>query len=81
MRISNKNIIDFDLSEIIAELEMPVTKYKALKPLRSGNHIDDFVLIKDNMNKRSFLGGVEVSSSILLRKLSGKPIVISFLTV
>jgi peroxiredoxin len=78
MRISNKNTIDFDLSEIIAELEMPVTKYKPLKPLKSGNHIDDFVLIKDNMNKRSFLGGVEISSSILLRKLSGKPIVISF---
>jgi peroxiredoxin len=78
MLFSNKNTIDFDLSEIIAELEMPVKKYKPLKPLKSGNHVDDFVLIKDNMNKRGFLSGVETSSSILLRQFSGKPIVVSF---
>ena len=78
MLISNKHAIDFDISEIIAELEMPVKKFKSLKPLKSGNHIDDFVLVKDNINKHEFLSGAETSSSGLLRQFSGKPIVISF---
>jgi len=78
MLISNKHAIDFDISEIIAELEMPVRKFKPLKPLKSGNHINEFVLVKDCINKRKFLSGAETSSSVLLRQFSGKPIVIGF---
>ena len=54
MIISDKNTIDFDLSEIIAELELPVRKSKPLRPLISGDKIDDLVLEKTNFNKKNF---------------------------
>jgi peroxiredoxin len=78
MQITNKHAIDFNILEIIAELEMPVRKFKPLRPLKSGNHISEFVIVKDNINKGKFLSGAETSSSVLLRQFSGKPIVTSF---
>ncbi len=78
MTISNNTAIDFELSEIIAELEIPVRKIKPLKPLKAGNSIYDLILLKDNINKQRFLKSAVTNSSVLLKQFSGKPLVICF---
>jgi peroxiredoxin len=78
MLITDRHIAGFDLIEIIAELELPFKKYKALKPLKTGNHVNNIQLKKENINKHLFLSGSETHGSVLLRNLAGKPLVISF---
>ena len=78
MDISNNHTIEFELSEIITELELPPTNYKPLKPLRLGNYIENFRLVKDNLNPWRFLSGAVPGGSILLRQVTGKPLVLSF---
>ncbi|ASU33945.1 redoxin domain-containing protein [Mucilaginibacter xinganensis] len=75
---SYNTTIDFELAEIIAELELPVRKTQPLKPLKSGNNVYDLTLVKNNINKQRFVKGAVLNSSVLLKQFSGKPLVICF---
>lgn len=77
MGACNKTI-EFELAEIVAELELPARKIKPLKPLRSGNNVYDLVLLKDNINKQRFVKNVVVNSAVLLKQYHGKPLVVCF---
>lgn len=70
--------IEFELAEIIAELELPARQIKPLKPLKSGNNVYDLVLLKDNINKQRFVKSALVNSAALLKQYHGKPLVICF---
>lgn len=77
MAIYNRTI-EFELAEIVAELELPARKTKPLKPLKSGNNVYDLVLLKDNINKQRFVKSAVVNSAGLLKQYHGKPMVVCF---
>ncbi|MDB5111069.1 MAG: hypothetical protein JWR67_2183 [Mucilaginibacter sp.] len=74
----NKRTASFDLSELIAELEIPFEKRESIKPLKTGNYVYDLILKKENINRQQAFKGGATQSSVVFRKLSGKPLVISF---
>jgi peroxiredoxin len=79
MLSSNKNPKPaFDYNELIAELEIPFKKRQSVKPLKTGNYVYDFILEKENINRQLAFKNGETHSSVVLRKLAGKPLVISF---
>jgi len=71
-------IIDFELAEIVAELELPLRIVKPLKSLKSGDGLYDFNLQKDNINKQRFVKSAAVNSSVLFKQLAGKPLILFF---
>ena len=75
---SYNKTIEFELAEIIAELELPERKIKSLKPLKSGGNVYDLVLLKDNINKQRFVKRAMANSSVLLKQFTGKPLVVCF---
>jgi peroxiredoxin len=70
----------FDYSELTTELEIPFKKRQTVKPLKTGNHVYDLILKKENINRKHAFKGGETQSSVVLRRLAGKPLVISFYT-
>ena len=75
---NNKPTPAFDLIELTAELEIPFKKHQPLKPLQTGNHLHNLALKKENVNQKLVFNGDETHGSVVLRQLSGKPLVISF---
>jgi peroxiredoxin len=71
-------IIDFELVEIVAELELPLRMVKPLKPLKAGDGLYDFNLQKENINKQRFVKSAAVNSSVLFKQLAGKPLILFF---
>ncbi len=78
MSTPHKTLPAFDYNELIAELEIPFKKRQAIKPLKTGSHVYDLILEKENINRQLAFKSGETQSSVLLRRLAGKPLVISF---
>jgi peroxiredoxin len=74
----NHHTIAFDYNELIAELEIPFKKRQPIKPLKTGDHLYDLILKKENINRQLAFKGIETQGSVVLRNLAGKPLVISF---
>src|SRR5437588_1193020 len=67
----------FDRSEITSDREFGFKAY-ALKPIKAGDCVPDFILQKDNVKWQQFFNGVETHGPVLLRQLLNKPLVIAF---
>jgi peroxiredoxin len=68
----------FDYNELITELEIPFKKRHLVTPLKTGSHVYDFILEKENINRQLVFKNGETHSSVVHRKLVGKPLIISF---
>ncbi len=68
----------FDMSEIIHELEFGFKSKQALKPLRKGDSVPNFIFEKNNFRWQQFINGVEKHSTVQLLHLLNKPLVIAF---
>lgn len=80
MLATHKNTIAIDLLEIIAEFEIPFKKYKPVKPLRAGDHVHNFSLVKENFNKQQIFKASGTNNSAAFRHFTGRPLVIFFYT-
>jgi len=70
--------IDFELAEIVAELELPLRTVKPLKPLKHGDSLYDFTLQKGSINKQRFMKSATANGSVLFKQLPGKPLILFF---
>src|ERR1700751_1661376 len=68
----------FDMLEIIRELEFNFKTGSALKPIKKGDAVPDFIFEKDNFRWQQFYNGVETHKPIPLLQLLNKPLVIAF---
>ncbi len=68
----------FDLSEIVADSDIPFKPYRALKPVKAGNYIPDLKFSNDYSRWQSFFNGAQTHGPISLRQLLNKPLVIAF---
>ncbi|PTR01610.1 peroxiredoxin [Mucilaginibacter yixingensis] len=69
---------NFELIEIVNELELPFNKRRPLQPLKTGAVVRNFGLDKAFNNWRHFYNGSASYGHLLVRKLLSKPLVISF---
>lgn len=68
----------FDMSEIAPDHNYVFRTTYALKPVKTGDAIPDFILEKDNFRWQQFFNGVETHDPIMFRQMLNKPLVISF---
>ncbi|WP_184543466.1 redoxin domain-containing protein [Mucilaginibacter sp. FT3.2] len=78
MLTSNNKYPFFDLSEIVADNDIPFKPYQALKPIKAGNYIPDLKFSNDYTRWQSFFNGAQTHGPISLRQLLKKPLVIAF---
>lgn len=78
MSTSNNKYPFFDLSEIVADNDLPFKSYQALKPVKAGNYIPDLKFSNDYGRWQSFFNGAQTHGPISLRQLLNKPLVIAF---
>ncbi|GAA3986820.1 peroxiredoxin family protein [Mucilaginibacter dorajii] len=68
----------FDLSEIVADNDIPFKPYQALKPIKAGNYIPDLKFLNDYTRWQSFFNGAQTHGPVALRQFLKKPLVIAF---
>ena len=70
----------FDRSEITLEpdKEFSFKVYNALKPIKAGEAVPDFIIQKDDFKWKQFFNVVESHGQVLLRQLLNMPLVIAF---
>jgi peroxiredoxin len=68
----------FDLSEIVADNDIPFKPYQALKPIKAGNYIPDLKFLNDYSRWQSFFNGAQTHGPVALRQFLKKPLVIAF---
>jgi peroxiredoxin len=68
----------FDMSEIIADNDLPYKKYQSLKPVKTGNVIPDINLVTDYKRWKNFYNGAPTHGPVSLKHLYGKPLAIAF---
>lgn len=78
MLITNNKYPFFDLSEVVAEIDLPFKAYQPLKPVKPGNYIPDLKLYNTYSRWQQFFNGAETHGPIALRHLLNKPLVIAF---
>ena len=78
MLTTNNKYPFFDLSEIVADADLPFKPYQPLKPVKAGNFIPGLKLYNDYSRWQQFFNGAETHGPISLRHLLNKPLVIAF---
>ncbi|MDN3583182.1 redoxin domain-containing protein [Mucilaginibacter flavus] len=78
MLTTNNKYPFFDLSEIVADNDIPFKPYKALKPIKAGNYIPDLKFLNDYTRWQSFFNGAQTHGPVSLRQFLNKPLVIAF---
>ncbi|MDB5152390.1 MAG: redoxin protein [Mucilaginibacter sp.] len=68
----------FDISEIIPEPDFSFKPFEALRPIKAGDILPDFLLQKENAKWQQFFNGAEIHGPVLLNQLLNKPLVIGF---
>ena len=68
----------FDLSEIVADADIPFKPYQPLKPIKAGNFVPGLKLYNDYSRWQQFYNGAETHGPVSLRHLFNKPLVIAF---
>ncbi|MDB5024415.1 MAG: redoxin protein [Mucilaginibacter sp.] len=68
----------FDISEIIPEPDFAFKPFEALRPVKGGDILPDFLLQKENTKWQQFFNGAEIHGPVLLNQLLNKPLVIGF---
>ena len=68
----------FDLSEIVADADLPFKPYQPLKPVKAGNYVPDLKFYSTYSRWQQFFNGAEVHGPVSLRHLLNKPLVIAF---
>jgi peroxiredoxin len=68
----------FDLSEVIADADIPFKPYQPLKPVKAGNFIPELKLYNDYGRWQQFYNGAETHGPVSLRHLLNKPLVVAF---
>lgn len=76
--LSVNNLPDFDLLELIPELELTYTKFEKLSPLKAGDSVHNFNLKGDYTRYQQFFNGAETHGLFSINQLLSKPLVISF---
>jgi len=68
----------FDLSEIVPDNDLAYKNYKALQPIKSGNHIPGFTLSAEFNRWKQFYNGAPNYGPGLIKQLLNSPLAISF---
>ena len=68
----------FERLEIVRDQEFSFRTYDALKPIKKGDAVPDFIFEKDNNRWQQFYNGVETHGPIPLRRLLNKTLVVAF---
>jgi peroxiredoxin len=69
---------EFDRLELDHEPEPVFRSRQALKPVRAGDVVPDFIFEKDNYRWQQFQNGIEVHNPVPLRQLLNKTLVLAF---
>src|ERR1700712_3910764 len=78
MLTNNNKYPFFDLSEIVADADIPFKPYQPLKPIKAGNFVPGLKLYNDYSRWQQFFNGAETHGPISLRHFLNKPLVIAF---
>jgi len=76
--LSLNNLPDFDLLELIPELELTFTRFETLSPLKAGDNVHNFNLKGDYTRYQQFFNGAETHGPLSISQLLNKPLVVSF---
>jgi peroxiredoxin len=68
----------FDLLELTSEPEISFKRYKAVKPVTTGEAVPDFSLSREHDRWQQYFNGAEIHGPATISQLLSKPLVVSF---
>jgi len=76
--IRSPKYLEFDSLELEHERDLTIRSWQALKPVKTGEIVPDFIFEKDGFRWQQFHNGVETNGAIPLRQLLNKNLVLAF---